>query len=298
MAEDGWHMNWDDLRIFLAVARGGLISSGARKLELQHSTVSRRMRKLEQDIGVRLFDKVPSGYELTDAGETLARTAEHMEREVLAVDGSLIGRDLRPSGLLRVTAIDNMATTVLMPLFAGFSRAYPDVVLRLMTSNSDVSLARREADVAIRLTNTPPETLVGKRVATVSSAVYGGREYLARLRESGEAPRWLGVDCCGFHRGWTRQECPDQEPRIVVDDTLLTQAALREGLGIAILPCFMGDADPTLERYGEPRPEWDLGLWILLHPDLRRTARVRVFRDYMSEAIATLQPVFAGRSAA
>lgn len=288
-------MNWDDLRVFLAVARNGSISSGAKQLGLQHSTVSRRMRKLEQDIGVRLFDKVPSGYELTPAGEKLLKAADRMEREVLSVDGTLSGADLKPSGPLRVTAIDNMATTILMPMFAGFSRTYPDVTLQLMVSNTDVSLAQREADVAIRLANTPPETLIGKRVCTVSSAIYGSPAYLGQLRRDDREPQWLGVDCCVFHRTWTKQACGDQEHRFVVDDTLLTQPALREGMGVSILPCFMGDPDPGLERYSDPRPEWDLGLWILLHPDLKRTARVLAFRDYMTSAIQAKQAAFKGQ---
>ena len=186
-------MNWDDLRVFLAVARNGSISSGAKQLQLQHSTVSRRVRKLEQEIGVRLFDKVPSGYALTPAGEKLLQAADRMEREVLAVDGTVAGADLRPAGALRVTAIDdNMATTILMPMFAGFSRAYPEGTLHLMVLNADVSLAQREADVAICLTNTPPETLIGKRVCTVSSAIYGSPAYLEQLRRDGGEPQWLG----------------------------------------------------------------------------------------------------------
>jgi DNA-binding transcriptional LysR family regulator len=288
-------MNWDDLRLFLAVARRGSISSGARQLDLQHSTVSRRMRRLEQDLGVRLFDKVPSGYALTTAGEHLMEAANRMEREVLSVDGALSGRDLKLSGPLRVTAIDNMATTVLMPMFTGFSRTYPGVILHLMVSNSDLSLAQREADVAIRLTNTPPDTLIGKRVLTVSSAIYGSADYIQRLRTDGGEPQWLGVECCVFHKSWTRQVCGDQPHHFYVDDTLLTQAALREGMGVSILPCFMGDPDPALARYTEPQPEWDLGLWILLHPDLKRTARVLAFRDHMVEAIKAQIDLFAGR---
>ncbi len=120
-------MNWDDMRLFLAVARSGSISSGARALDLQHPTVSRRMRQLEQDIGVRLFDKVQSGYALTPEGEKLQLAACRMEREMLEVDGALAGKDLKPSGPLRVSAIDNMATTVPMPMFTGFGREYPDV---------------------------------------------------------------------------------------------------------------------------------------------------------------------------
>lgn len=287
-------MNWDDLRLFLAVARNGSISSGARQLELQHSTVSRRMRKLEQDLGVRLFDKVPSGYALTPEGKALAQAADQIEREVIAVDATLSGRDLELSGPLRVTAIDNMATTVLMSMFADFSREHPDVTLHIMVSNSDLSLAQREADVAIRLTDTPPDTLIGKRVVTVSSAIYGSRDYVERVRKRQAQPDWLGVTCCTFHRAWTRQECGERPHRFCVDDTLLTQAALREGLGVSILPCFLGDSDPALVRYSEPRPEWDLGLWILLHPDLRRTARVLTFRDYMMRAMQARSDLFAG----
>ena len=288
-------MNWDDLRVFLAVARSGSISSGARQLGLQHSTVSRRMRKLEQGLDTRLFDKVPSGYALTSAGENLLQTAGRIEREVLSVDGVLSGRDLRPSGPLRVTAIDNLATTVLMPMFTAFASEYPEVTLHLMVSNSDVSLAQREADVAIRLTNTPPDTLIGKRVVTVASAIYGGAEYIGQLRNHGSEPQWLGVECCVFHKTWTKQACADQPHRFYVDDTLLTQAALREGIGVSILPCFMGDPDPALARYAQPQPEWDLGLWILLHPDLRRTARVLAFRDHMMHAIKAQADLFAGR---
>lgn len=292
----GGYVNWDDLRIFLAVARSGSVSSGARQLDLQHSTVSRRMRKLEQDLGVRLFNKVPSGYALTTAGENLMLTANRMESEVLAMDGALSGSDLKPCGPLRVSAIDNMATTVLMPMFTAFSRHYPEVTLHVMVSNHDVSLAQREADVAIRLTNTPPETLIGKQVATVASAVYGSPEYIEQLQQAGSEPQWLGVECCGFHKTWTRQSSGDQAHRFYVDDTLLTQAALREGVGVAILPCFMGDPDPALARYTEPQREWDLGLWILLHPDLKRTARVLAFRGHMMEAIETQRDLFAGRT--
>ena len=200
-------MNWDDLKVFLAVARCGSVSGGARRLGLQHSTVSRRIHKLEQDLGVRLFDRIPGGYELAGEGEALERRALRMEQEVLAVDGALSGRDGKLSGPLRVTTVDNMAITVMMPIFRTFSERYPDVTLHVMVSNADVSLARREADVAIRLTNTPPDTLIGRRLTTVASAVYGGRDYLDEMKKEGKAPEWLGVECCGFHKSWTRQIC-------------------------------------------------------------------------------------------
>lgn len=288
-------MNWDDIKLFLAVARAGSVSGGAKLLNLQHSTVSRRMHKLEESLGVRLFDKTRNGYELTMAGNELKDAASRMETEVLEVDGKLSGKDAQPLGSLRVSAIDNMATTVLMPMFTSFSRRFPGVTLHINISNGDVSLSQREADVAIRLTNTPPDTLIGKRITKVSSCIYGGRTYFAEIEKKEVQPRWLGVECCGFHKSWTKQACNDQEHNFYVDDTLLTQAALREGMGVSILPCFMGDSDPALVRYGEPDPTWDLGLWILLHPDLKHTQRVLAFRNHMIKAIEAKHKLFTGQ---
>jgi len=187
-AQRGGTVNWDDLRLFLAVARSGSISTGAKLLKLQHSTVSRRMHKLEEGLGVRLFDKVQKGYALTVAGKNLKDAACRMECEVLGVDGALSGKDLQLAGSLRVTAINNMATSVLMPMFASFSRHYPEVTLHIMVSNSDARLSQREADVAIRLTNTPPDTLIGKQVANVASCIYGSQQYLLALAEKGGNP--------------------------------------------------------------------------------------------------------------
>jgi len=288
-------MNWDDLRLFLAVARTGSISGAARQLDVQHSTVSRRMRQLEEKLGARLLERKTGGYELTQAGEDIKQAASRIEREVLGVDGALLGKDTALVGPLRVTAINNMANSVFMPMFAGFTRQHPLVELHVAVSNSDASLAQREADVAIRLTNTPPDTLIGKRVVTVASTIYASRSYLEQLRQQGGEPRWIGVDCCEFHKTWTRQCCGEQPHHFISDDTLLTLSAIREGLGVSILPCFMADTDPLLQRYCEPDPAYNLGLWVLMHPDLKRTARVLAFRDYMIHAIKARGDLFEGR---
>jgi molybdate transport repressor ModE-like protein len=290
-------MNWDDLRLFLAVARTGSISGAARHLDVQHSTVSRRMRQFEDKLGARLIERKKTGYALTPAGEDVRQAATRMEREVLAVDGALLGKDTNLVGPLRVTAINNMATAVFMPMFARFSERHPQVELHIAVSNTDASLSQREADVAIRLTNSPPDTLIGKRILTVASTIYGSRTYLERLRRQGGDPQWIGVNCCEFHKTWTRQCCGDQAHQFISDDTLLTLAAIREGLGVSILPCFMADTDPTLQRYCEPDPAYNLGLWVLLHPDLRRTARVLAFRDHMVAAINDQRALFEGRFA-
>lgn len=288
-------MKWDDLRYFLAVARMGSISGGAKQLGVQHSTVSRRMRHLEEQLGARLIERKKTGYELTQAGQNVREAAIRMESEVLGVDGAVLGKDTNLVGPLQVTAINNMASSILMPMFASFNMAHPKVELHIIVSNNDASLSQREADVAIRLTNSPVDTLIGKRILTVASTIYGSRTYIKKIRQHGGEPKWIGVECCTFHKTWTKQSCGEHAHNFYSDDTLLTLAALREGLGVSFLPCFMGDADPSLERYCGPERAHDLGLWILLHPDLKRTARVLAFRDHMAHAINEKRTLFEGR---
>lgn len=289
-------VNWDDMRLFLAVARTGSISGAARQLGVQHSTVSRRMRSLEEKLGARLIERKKTGYELTVAGENIKQSAVRIEREMLGVDEALLGKDANLVGPLRVTAINNMASSVLMPMFSRFSEKHPRVELHIIVSNMDASLAQREADVAIRLTNSPTDTLIGKRMLTVASTIYGSKEYLEKIKQQKAQPRWIGVNCCVFHKTWTKQYCAQQSHNFYSDDTLLTLSAIKEGLGVSYLPCFLGDADPLLARYCEPDPQHDLGLWILLHPDLKRTARVLAFRDFMIKCVQDKRDLFEGSS--
>lgn len=280
--------------MFLAVARTGSVSGAARNLKVQHSTVSRRLRKLEEDMGARLIERKNTGYELTTAGENVQQAALKMETEVLHMDSAVSGRDTDLTGTLRVTAINNMASTVLMPFFASFSKAHPEVELIIGVSNLDSSLAQREADIAIRLTNTPTDTLIGKRLVTVASTIYGSQDYLGHCRDTARQAKWIGVDCCEFHRSWTQHTCDEASFSFISDDTLLTLSAIRQGLGISYLPCFMGDSDPDLERYCDPDPSHNLGLWLLLHPDLKRTARVMAFRNHLNESIGEIRGLFEG----
>lgn len=289
-------MQWDDLRIFLAVARDGSITGAAKRLAVQHSTVSRRLRYLEETLATRLIERKATGYVLTEAGEELKLSASKIEAEILEFEGALGGQDSGISGELRVSAINNMASGIVMPIFTRFSAAYPDIELHINVSNKFVRLAERDADIAIRLTNAPTDTLIGTRLVTVASTVYGSHAYCAGVQAGRVAKKWLGIECCAFHMSWTREACPDQDHNLFVDDTLLTLAALREGAGLAYLPCFMGDSDPALARFCPPAPQHDLGLWLLYHRDLRRTKRVRLFREHMLREIADLASVLEGNA--
>ena len=253
-------MQWDDVRIFLAVAREGSLSGAAKRLGVQHSTVSRRIRALEKKLAVPLVERKASGYVLTKAGEELKLSARRIESELLSFEGAVGGQAEDVAGELRVTAIANMASTVLMPYFARFSAAHPKIELSVQVTNNSVRLSERDADVAIRQTNKPLETLIGTRLTTVASAVYGSRDYCAAVKSGQAVEKWIGVDCCEYHRTWTKQAWPQAEHEFYVDETSLTLAALKEGLGVGFLPCFLGDSDPALVRFRQHCSNWKNGL--------------------------------------
>lgn len=287
-------MQWDDARIFLAFARDGSFSAAAKRLGVQHSTISRRIHALEDQVGTPLVERSSSGYVLTAAGEELKTTAARVEKELLSFEVASGGQSKDASGELKVTAIANMASTVLMPIFATFNAACPNINLRIEVTNDSVRLAERDADVALRQTNSPGETLIGTRLTTVASAVYGSVDYCAAVQAGTVKEKWVGVDCCDFHRNWTREACPDGDHAFFVDETSLTLAALKEGLGVGYLPCFLGDAEPGLTRYRQPESQHNLGLWLLYHRDLRNTKRVTLFREHMQREIRQVSHLFSG----
>ncbi len=287
-------MNWDDARLLLAFAREGSFSNAAKRLGVRHSTVSRRIRALEQQLATQLVERKSSGYVLTEAGEKLKKSARRIEQEILSFEAASSGQNNDVAGELRVTAIANMASTVLMPMFARFSEAYPDIELRVQVTNNSLHLGEREADVAIRQTNTPLETLIGTKLTKVASAVYGATDYCEAVKAGRVSEKWIGVECCDFHRTWTKKARPQGDHSFCVDDTLLTVAALKQGLGVAYLPCFMGDRDPDLVRFHQPETQHDLGLWLLYHRDLRNTKRVQLFREHMQREVAKSAALFAG----
>ena len=166
---------WDDLRVVLAVAEAGSLAGAGRRLGASHATVFRRLGDVERRLGVRLFERSRLGYAPTDAGEELAEAARRIEAEVHDAERRIVGRDLRPAGVVRVTTTDSLMVGLVSPILAAFRRLYPGIVLEVVVSNQVFSLSRREADVAIRSSSAPPETLVGRRVATIAQAVYDRR---------------------------------------------------------------------------------------------------------------------------
>lgn len=289
--------NWDDLRIFLAVARAGTLSGAARTLRVNHSTVFRRIGAFEEGLGVRLFERLPNGYVLTAAGEEMREGALRVEEEITGLSRKVTGQDLRLSGTVRVTTIDMLAFGLLPRHLAGFRKAYPGIALELVIGNATLNLSRREADVALRVGNEPPETLVGRRVGKLVFAVYASVEYSELSPEPDLALHdWIGLD--SEHAALMRRFSaflPGVQPVLRANSVAAALAAAQAGLGLAPLPCGLADREPDLVRVAPLPDDFTLDLWLLTHEDLRGTARIRALLDYIADALRSEADLLEGR---
>jgi DNA-binding transcriptional LysR family regulator len=278
-------LSWDDFRYVKAIAQGRSLASAAEELGVNHSTVFRRLGQIEGRLGSRLFERSRSGYTLTPCGEEMVRLAEQMENNILSFERQVTGRDLRPSGELRVTTNDALLVHMLSDLFAGFRRAYPEIVLDVVVSNSSLNLSKRDADVAVRATNRAPDTLVGRRIAAFGCAAYGRADAMHGRIDFADANRhdWVGLgeNLAGIKLAkWLRDHIPSEHIVYRVNTVLGLAEAIQAGIGIGLLPCAIGALTPGLVQISDVVPEIGGDLWLLTHPDLRQTARVRAFMDY------------------
>ncbi|MEJ5218951.1 LysR family transcriptional regulator [Cognatishimia sp. D5M38] len=287
-------LDWNDLRFVLETARNGGTSGAARVLGVNHATVARRITAAEEALGERLFDRLPSGYVPTEAGREAVRTAEAMERLDSELDLKIAARDDRIKGRLRVTAPQLFIQRVLGGILAEFTEAYPEVDLELVATNDTLNLAQREADVAIRFSKDPPETLVGRRFIDQKGAVYATPELIAG-DPGGEAPLdWVKFAHWPGPPAEIKAVRPNLRVRLTVDDMAAAIGAVRAGIGATRMACFLGDTDPALVRVpGMPRFDY-LPLWLLTHADLRHVPRIRTFMDFTAARLGKLRPVFEG----
>jgi DNA-binding transcriptional LysR family regulator len=281
--------NWDDIRYFLAVARCGNVSGAAKALSVNHSTVSRRIQALEESHGVRLFERLPSGYEMNEAGSSIYELALELEDKNQQVNRQLFGQDKRLQGEINLTMPHDVFDYCLAESLAEFKRTHPDILLNLFVSKGIKNLAAREADVAIRLSPEPPEYLIGKQVAQLQHGIYGK----TNQQNTRSIICWSGENELP---NWAREHFPGAEIAVRVDDLHSMYAAVESGLGIARMPCYLPDVikNPSVKRLpiDVPRSKW--GVWVLSHVDLRHTARVRACRDFFATRLAEKKPLFEG----
>lgn len=292
-------IDWRDLQLVLAICRNGTLSGAARELGINHSTVFRRLNAIESRLDVRLFERLPTGYAMTAAGETMQASAERIEAEIFGLSRHLIGGDLRLSGTLRVTAPDALAVHILMPQIASFRQRYPGIEIELSIDNGFLDLSQRQADVAVRTTDTPPEASIARRLCRLGATFYSSNRYLGTHTEADVSGYdWL-MPASGLvwfsANQWLAHTYPQARVALRSNSLLSLYAAVNQDMGIAPLPFFLGDPARGLRRVLEPPPAFASELWLLTHPDLRRTARVRAFVEYLSAALEPLTAQLEGR---
>lgn len=271
-------MNWDNLRYFLALAREGSVSGAGRALGVKHTTVARRIQALEQHMGTRLFDRSRSGYSMTQAAENLFDDVLRLEEKVQRVDHKIAGQDAALAGLLKLTVAHDLANRFILPEIGKFLNTYPKIQLQLLMTPGLVDLAAHEADIAIRLTPSPPEYLVGRELMKLRHGIYGTSEVLNKLADPVNVILFRSeID----HPAWVSDHFKNANVILRVDDVSSMAVAVKNDLGIAKMPCFIGDTEPTLRRLDLKLELSTWGIWILNHVDLRATARVRACKDFL-----------------
>lgn len=291
-------IDWDDVRYVLSVARDGSVRAAAKRLAVNHATVLRRISQLEDRLGTQMFEKLPSGYRLTPAGEDVLDLAIQMEATSHQLETRVFGRDQSVRGLLRVTLPPFLATPLLMPDIAEFADAYPEIEMEIVSTGEVANLTNREADVAIRIVSdreTLPLNLHGLKGPELFSGVYMSRDRLAAWRAGATVP--IRRIVIGSHDapdwGDDGEVCATGVP-FRTPDADAQIAAARQGIGMTRLPCFVGDADRLLMRVPGIDLKMHPMLWILTHGETRKTKRVRLFTQFISRRLAAYGPLLAG----
>lgn len=299
-------LDWSDLRHALAIGRAGSLSGAARQLGVNATTVQRRLESLETRLGARLFDRARSGYQPTEAGALLLEQARRMADQADEIERRVLGRDRELTGPLRVaTAFVVMEHLLPQPL-ADFARAHPGIEVEVVENAILVDLSRRhtedatdwtrkEADVALRLSGNVAEHLVGRQLGMTHCRVYARRgadglpQAVTPLPDLLRDAPWVAFERDATHRvydRWMRAHLDHAHVRVRADIFNAVATMLRTGIGIGVLPTFMEPRHPELVAVSEPIPELSVPVWMLTHPDLRQTARVRAFMQFVGDAVA------------
>lgn len=283
-------MDWDSLRFVLAVARAGSLSEAAKQLGVSHSTVYRRINAFEDEHKITAFERLPDGYRLTEAGRSITRLAERVEESVNDVARQLTRspKNDEVSGAVRVAAPEAVALAI-GPQLAPLLDRHPALALDWVLGAAPVDLNRREADIAIRVAASPPDNLVGRRLADVAFAVYGASHAVERHGWSyPDRARWVVFDdsqASSPQGRWERANISADSIAIRVNRRVMLDLAVTSGLGLGVLPRGVGDASTQLVRLTDTLAELTLPLWVLTHPDLREVVSIRAVMDFCGEVL-------------
>jgi DNA-binding transcriptional LysR family regulator len=290
-------LDWSHLRFFLELVRTGSHARAAKRMSVDRNTVARRVAALEAELGVALFERGPQGWSQTPAGQELAELAGRVEEDVLALARHVDARDRALRGTTRLTTVPHLATHLLPPALPALRQRHPQLVLEVVADPRAFDLSRREADLAVRVGRPRDSGLVARRLSPLALAFYAAAATEAGARGAVDLrdDPFLGSDGDGNEpeERWLHELVPERRVIYRCNSTTSLLAAARQGLGVAVLPCYMGDGDPVLRRLDGPEPP-SHEIWLLVHGDLRRTPRVRAVIDWLDELVARARPALLG----
>jgi len=290
-------MDWDYLRYIRALAIGGTLAKAGELLGVHQTTVLRRLDQMEESLGVQFFERNRDGLQLTPVGEMAFREAQRLATDVENLERKLVGDDAAPVGKVRVAAEDAMMNELLGPVLAELVHAYPDIELEVLTDNDVANLSHREADLTLRPENKPQATLEGERIAAVDSAVYGAARYCRRHRNMDienhpEDCTWILPDESFSHLAtgrWYRKHLKNVSS-VIRCNSLQSMATLaRSGAGLAVLPCYLGEAARELRRLSDPLEGESVDLWLHVNQDTQQMARVRIVMEFLVDRLKALE---------
>lgn len=287
-------LGWADFQLVLEIARQGGVAKACVALGATHSTVLRKLDAIEKRLRTRLFERNHGRYALTPAGHEIEQAASAFEPLALLAETRVRGQDMRPVGDVRVAVASILLEQLLPGVLVQFRSAFPDVRIELVASRDHVSLSRRDADVAIRVADQVPEWMVGRKLANLQFKVYslrrsGSRPRLRSVAELTRERRWIAFERDArelkFDR-WLAEQVPDSSVVMRVDNFSHALRMVQAGLGIAVLPVFLEEMVPQLFPLTEPIAALETPLWLLTHPELKNTMRIKVLLRAFGPALA------------
>ena len=281
--------DWEDLRYFLAVAQEGSLSGAARVLKVDHATVSRRLNLLEANLKVRLVDRLPRSCQLTLTGQQVAELAGQIELSAFAVERAARAAQVPLAGKVIISMPPVLGNNFLAKKLFAFRQLYPEIQLSIASQAQSVSLSRREADIAVRLFRPTEPQSVARRIGNMPFALYASKDY-----EQAKTPsRWefiaYGEQFADMpHQKWLLAASRGRRIVAEVSDITSQFMAAISGIGVAGLPCFLGDSEPELQRVADVGDviEFNREIWIVVHSDLRHTPQIRAVMDFVIDAVA------------
>jgi DNA-binding transcriptional LysR family regulator len=295
-------LDWTALRDFLAVAETGSLSRAARRLGVSQPTLTRRMAALEERLRTELFRRTPRGVELSEAGESILPAARQMEQEAHSALLAISGRDTALAGLVRITATEGLGVHWLTPALVEFQRAHPAIEIQLLLQTQVLNLLQREADIAVRLSRPLQADLVARKVGELAFALYASRDYLERHGRPTSPDDLAQHRCVAFDEATSWHSGPGASLQRVLSAATVAfransgqaqLAAIRAGCGVGAAVCFLAERHPELEQV-LPGSEIALELWLITHPALRRSARMRAVFDFLVQRFADARELLGG----